>query len=54
LEDHAFQACLAAMAIHEETNGLAAEVARRDGVALGLRVGLNRVGSSPVRSGLER
>jgi len=41
LEDHAFRACLAALAIQEETNRLAAEVARRDGVDLRLRVGLN-------------
>ena len=41
LEDHAFRACLAALAIHEEGNRLAAEVARRDGLALQLRVGLN-------------
>jgi adenylate cyclase len=41
LEDHAFRACLAALDIQEETNLLAAEVARRDGVALLLRVGLN-------------
>ena len=34
LEDHAVRACLAALAIQEETNRLAAEVARRDGVAL--------------------
>src|ERR1700749_1237762 len=41
LEDHAIRACLAALAIQEETNGLAAEVRRRDGVDLRLRVGLN-------------
>jgi class 3 adenylate cyclase len=41
LEDHAFRACLAALAIQEETNRLAGEVQRRDGVALQLRVGLN-------------
>ena len=34
LEDHAFRACLAALAIQQEANRLAAEVARRDGVAL--------------------
>ena len=32
LEDHAFRACLAALAIQEEANRLAAEVQRRDGV----------------------
>ncbi|MBV9922746.1 MAG: AAA family ATPase, partial [Pseudonocardia sp.] len=41
LEDHAFRACLAALAIQQETNLLAAEVQRGDGVALQLRVGLN-------------
>jgi len=41
LEDHAFRGCLAALALQEEANRLAAEVARRDGVALRLRVGLN-------------
>ena len=32
LEDHAFRACLAALAIQHETSQLAGEVARRDGV----------------------
>src|SRR6516225_9135230 len=41
LEDHAFRACLAALAIQQEADRLAAEVARRDGVTLRLRVGLN-------------
>jgi class 3 adenylate cyclase len=41
LEDHAFRACLAALAIQEEANRLAAEIQGRDGVALRLRVGLN-------------
>jgi class 3 adenylate cyclase len=41
LEDHAFRACLAALTIQEEAHRLAAEVQRRDGVALRLRVGLN-------------
>ena len=41
LEDHAFRACLAALAIQEEANRLAAEVHERDGVALQVRVGLN-------------
>jgi class 3 adenylate cyclase len=41
LEDHAVRACLAALAIQQETTRLAAVVARRDGVALRLRVGLN-------------
>src|SRR5262249_15300793 len=53
LEDHAFRACLAALAIQEETNLLAAEVARCDGVALRLRVGLNsgRVIAGEIGSG---
>jgi class 3 adenylate cyclase len=41
MEDHAFRACLAALAIQEDANLLAADVRRRDGVALQLRVGLN-------------
>ncbi len=41
LEDHAFRGCLAALAIQDEATRLAAEVQRRDGVALQLRVGLN-------------
>ena len=41
LEDHAFRACVAALAIQEEANRLAAEVQRRDGVTLQMRVGLN-------------
>ena len=53
LEDHAFRACLAALTIQEETNRLAAEVARRDGVALRVRVGLNsgRVIAGEIGSG---
>jgi class 3 adenylate cyclase len=41
LEDHALRACLAALGIQEEVTGLAAEVERRDGINLRLRVGLN-------------
>uniref|UniRef100_UPI000564B513 adenylate/guanylate cyclase domain-containing protein n=1 Tax=Mycobacterium sp. URHB0044 TaxID=1380386 RepID=UPI000564B513 len=41
LEDHAFRGCLAALAIQQEANRLAAEVARRDGIDLQVRVGLN-------------
>ncbi len=41
LEDHAFRACLAALAIQDAACRLAAEVQSRDGVALQLRVGLN-------------
>jgi class 3 adenylate cyclase len=48
LEDHAFRGCLAALAIQEEADRLAGEVARSDGVALRLRVGLN---SGPVIAG---
>ena len=53
LEDHAFRACLAALAIQEQSNRLAVEVARRDGVALRLRVGLNsgRVIAREIGSG---
>ncbi|WNG95466.1 AAA family ATPase [Mycobacterium sp. ITM-2016-00318] len=53
LEDHAFRACLAALAIQQEANRLAGEVARRDGVALRLRVGLNsgRVIAGEIGSG---
>jgi class 3 adenylate cyclase len=53
LEDHAFRGCLAALAIQEEANRLAAEVAGRDGVALRLRVGLNsgRVIAGEIGSG---
>jgi class 3 adenylate cyclase len=56
LEDHAFRACLAALAIQEEANRLAGEVGRSDGVVLRLRVGLNSgqviagdIGSGPFR-----
>jgi class 3 adenylate cyclase len=41
LEDHALRTCLAALGIQEEVTRLAAEVERRDGVDLHLRVGLN-------------
>jgi class 3 adenylate cyclase len=41
LEDHAFRACLAALAIQEEAKRLAVDVQNRDCVALRLRVGLN-------------
>jgi class 3 adenylate cyclase len=53
LEDHAFRACLAALAIQEEAARLGAEVARRDGVTLLLRVGLNsgRVIAGEIGSG---
>ena len=53
LEDHAFRACLAALAIQEETNRLAAELQRRDGVALQVRVGLDsgRVIAGEIGSG---
>jgi class 3 adenylate cyclase len=53
LEDHAFRGCLAALAIQEEADRLAAEVRRRDGVALRLRVGLNsgRVIAGEIGSG---
>ena len=53
LEDHAFRACVAALAIQEETSRLAAEVHRRDGVDLRVRVGLNsgRVIAGEIGSG---
>jgi class 3 adenylate cyclase len=41
LEDHALRACLAALGIQDEVTRLAADVDRRDGIALRLRVGLN-------------
>src|ERR1700676_1479769 len=56
LEDHAFRACLAALDIQKETERLAAEIQRHDGIALQLRVGLNSgqviagaIGSGPMR-----
>ena len=53
LEDHAFRACMAALAIQQETSGLAAEVDRHDGVALQVRVGLSsgRVIAGDIGSG---
>jgi class 3 adenylate cyclase len=53
LEDHAFRACLAALAIQDEAKRLAADVARRDGAALEVRVGLNsgRVIAGEIGSG---
>jgi class 3 adenylate cyclase len=53
LEDHAFRACLAALAIQQEASRLADEVARSDGVDLRLRVGLNsgRVIAGEIGSG---
>jgi class 3 adenylate cyclase len=41
LEDHAVRACLAALGVQEEAKRLAVELAKRDGVELQLRVGLN-------------
>ena len=41
LEDHALRACRAGLVIQHEITGLAVEVARRDGIDLQLRVGLN-------------
>ncbi|OBC17098.1 cyclase [Mycobacterium sp. 852013-50091_SCH5140682] len=53
LEDHAFRACLAALAIQDEARRLADEVGQRDGVGLRLRVGLNsgRVIAGEIGSG---
>ena len=41
LEDHAFRACLAALAMQNEVDALSADVDGRDGVTLQLRIGLN-------------
>jgi class 3 adenylate cyclase len=41
LEDHAVRACRAALEVQQEAARLAAEVQRRDGIDLQLRVGLN-------------
>ena len=53
LEDHAFRGCLAALAIQDEANRMAAEVRRRDRVDLRVRVGLNsgRVIAGAIGSG---
>jgi adenylate cyclase len=54
LEDHAFRACLSALAIQREAKALADDVKRRDGIELQLRIGLNsgeviagQLGSTP-------
>ena len=56
LEDHALRACISALEIQSVAKELAAEVLRRDGVALQIRVGLNsgdviagEIGSGPGR-----
>ena len=56
LEDHALRACIAALEIQSVTQELAAEINRRDGAALQIRVGLNsgdvvagEIGSGPGR-----
>jgi adenylate cyclase len=41
LEDHAFRACLAALAVQQEIQHFSAEVQRHDGITLQLRIGLN-------------
>jgi adenylate cyclase len=41
MEDHAFRACMAALEIQDACRDLAADVVRRDGVELRLRIGLN-------------
>src|ERR1700758_360706 len=41
LEDHALRACISGLEIQSVTQEFAAEVARRDGVPLQVRVGLN-------------
>ena len=54
IEDHAVHACMAALAIQDGTKPLAAEVLKRDGIDLKLRIGLNsgevivgKIGSGP-------
>lgn len=56
LEEHAFRACLAALAMQEGASELAAEVQHRDGVTLQVRVGLNsgRVIAGEIASGTTR
>ncbi|MDA4110317.1 adenylyl cyclase [Mycobacterium holsaticum DSM 44478] len=56
LEDHALRACIAALEIQQDTNCLADEVRRSDGIDLQLRVGLNsgeviagEIGAGPGR-----
>lgn len=56
LEDHALRACIAALEIQSVAEALSAEISRRDGVALTLRVGLNsgavvvgEIGAGPGR-----
>ena len=56
LEDHALRACIAALEIQSVAEALSAEITRRDGVDLRLRVGLNsgavvvgEIGSGPGR-----
>src|SRR5689334_16138991 len=53
LEDHAFRACLTALALQQEADRLSGEMQARDGVALQLRVGLNsgRVIAGEIGSG---
>jgi class 3 adenylate cyclase len=53
LEDHAFRACVASLAIQDEMKQLATEVKLRDEVALQVRVGLNsgRVIAGEIGSG---
>jgi class 3 adenylate cyclase len=41
LEDHAIRACLAALGVQEEASRLAVGIRDRDGIDLGMRVGLN-------------
>lgn len=56
LEDHALRACIAALDIQARCRALGAEVSRRDGVGLQIRIGLNsgeviagEIGSGPGR-----
>lgn len=56
LEDHALRACLTALGVQDQAKDLAVDIARRDGVDLRLRVGLNsgqvvagKIGSAGLR-----
>ncbi len=54
LEDHAFRACMAALEIQQEIQGLADAFERSDGISVQLRIGLNsgEVIAGEIGSGL--
>ncbi|CRZ16541.1 ATP-binding protein [Mycolicibacterium neworleansense] len=54
LEDHAMRACLAALGIQAEARRFAADVGKRDGIELRLRIGLNsgQVVAGEIGSGI--